>query len=85
MEERRLHKRFSVEGIHGNILFVSEINIIDISVGGIAIETSRRLKIANEYTFRLEDAGKKLSLKGNVVWAVLKECKKGLHDDVIPF
>lgn len=83
-EERRRYKRLSVEGIHGSILFSSEVGIINISVGGAAIETTRRLNIGAEYTLKLEDRGRAVALKGIVVWAVLAEGKKGPRGEVVP-
>lgn len=84
MDEQRHHKRFSVEGIHGNMLFVSDIHILNVSLGGAAIETSRRLRMGAEYTLTLNDKGRSVSLKGIVVWSVLKEGKKAAHGEVIP-
>ncbi|MBI4823863.1 MAG: PilZ domain-containing protein [Nitrospirae bacterium] len=84
MDDKRRHKRFTVEGIHGNMLFISDIHIINISLGGAAIETSRRLRIGTEYTIKLDDKGRSISFKGLVVWAVLKEGKKSAHGEVIP-
>lgn len=48
------------------MLFSSEINILNISVGGAAIETPRRLNLGGEYTLKLEDKGKTFSIKGRL-------------------
>ncbi|MBI4690449.1 MAG: hypothetical protein HY754_09325 [Nitrospirae bacterium] len=43
MEERRRHQRITVEGVHGNIVFSSPVKVLNISLGGAAIETIRSL------------------------------------------
>ncbi|MDP2168232.1 MAG: PilZ domain-containing protein [Thermodesulfovibrionales bacterium] len=83
-EEKRRYKRFAVEGIHGNILFSSDIRIVNISLGGAAIETSRRLNIGSGYILKLEDKGRVFSVKGKVMWAVLEEGIKSEHGEVVP-
>jgi len=84
VEDKRRHKRFSVEGIQGNMLFSSEINILNISVGGAAIETPRRLNLGGEYTLKLEDKGKTFSIKGKVVWSELSQSRKTPSGDIVP-
>ena len=69
--ENRRHPRYIVEDIQGNVLYTSEIEVLNISVDGAAIETARRLEVNREYTFRVNYKDISLSMKGNVVWALL--------------
>jgi hypothetical protein len=69
--ENRRHPRYIVEDIHGNVLYTSDIEVLNISVDGAAIETPRRLEVNREYTFRINCKDISLNLKGNVVWALL--------------
>ena len=69
--ENRRHTRYIVEDIYGNVLYSADIEILNISVDGAAIETARRLEVNREYTFRINYRDISLSLRGNVVWALL--------------
>ena len=69
--ENRRYPRYIVEDIHGNVLYTSDIEVLNISVDGAAIETARRLEVNREYSFRINYRDISLSLKGNVVWALL--------------
>jgi hypothetical protein len=69
--ENRRHPRYIVEDIHGNVLYTSEIEVLNISLDGAAIETARRLEVNREYTFRVNYKDISLSMKGHVVWALL--------------
>ncbi len=75
--ESRRYRRYVVEGIHGNVLYTSDIEILNISIDGAAIETPKRLELNREYTFKIHFSGGVLDLKGRVVWAILisKEIK----------
>ena len=77
--KKRRYKRFTVDlmGIRGTVLFANEVEIIDLSLGGISIKTDRRLGISNVYSLKISDKGRVLPMKGRVVWSVLiKAIKK---------
>ena len=81
--ENRRHPRYIVEDIHGNVLYTSDIEVLNISVDGAAIETARRLEVNREYSFRINYKDISLSLKGSVVWALLtSRSKKGTQGSV---
>jgi len=69
--ESRRHPRYIVADISGNVLYTSDIEVLNISVDGAAIETARRLEVNREYTFRISYKDISLSMKGTVVWALL--------------
>ena len=56
-KEKRRHKRYAVEGVHGNVLHPSDLEILNMSIDGAAIETSKRLDINREYTFKIKHKG----------------------------
>ncbi|MEW6570942.1 MAG: PilZ domain-containing protein [Nitrospirota bacterium] len=78
--EKRRHRRYAVEGICGNVLYTSDIEVLNVSIEGIALETQRRLELNREYSFKIRHKDAVLSLKGRVVWSTLisKE-KKGMR------
>lgn len=86
MREYRRYRRFSVDilGINGKMMFASEVEIQDISVGGISIRVDRRLNMGSEYTLKVGNGKKTITLKGSVVWSKISGMKKGVRDDVIP-
>jgi hypothetical protein len=74
--ENRRHPRYIVEDIQGNVLYTSDIEVLNISVDGAAIETARRLEVNREYSFRINYKDISLNLKGSVVWALLTSRSK---------
>lgn len=85
-EEKRRHKGFIVNGIHGNVLFPSDMEILNISMDGAAIETTKRLNINREYTFKFKYKNAVLNLRGLVVWSILtyRERERKGSKEIIP-
>ncbi|MEW6068188.1 MAG: PilZ domain-containing protein [Nitrospirota bacterium] len=80
-KEKRRYERHAVNGVHGDILCPSDLDILNISIEGAAIETTKRLNLNREYTFRLRHKNSTINLKGRVVWAVLtSKSKKGTEE-----
>lgn len=79
MEKRRF-KRFSVGSmeIHGRILFSTDIDVLNISVGGLAFSTDKYLTMGGIYVLRLESKGSSLFLQGTIVWS---KQHKNFHGD----
>lgn len=71
MDERRREARFDVETGHGTMLSTTPVDIINISLGGLAFRTETRLQIGEEYTVTLDVAGKSVAMRGVVAWSVL--------------
>jgi len=86
MNELRRYKRFSVDifSINGKMMFANEVDILDISIGGVSLKVDRRLNIGNEYTLKIGARDKTLTVKGSVVWSRISGTKKGVGKDVIP-
>jgi len=71
MDERRREARFDVETGHGTMLSTSPVDIINISLGGLAFRTETRLQIGEEYTVTRDVAGESVAMRGVVAWSVL--------------
>jgi len=82
--DKRRHKRYPVEGIHGNVLYPSDLQILNISIDGAAIETTKRLDLNREYTLRIKYKGAILNLKGRVVWSILGYRENKDSNEIIP-
>ncbi|MFH1703353.1 MAG: PilZ domain-containing protein [Nitrospirota bacterium] len=84
LTERRKHKRNNVEEVYGSIYSLSDLNLTDISIGGMAIETVGRLDIDREYTFRVRDKDASINLKGCSVWSFLGQTEEKSTGSLIP-
>jgi Tfp pilus assembly protein PilZ len=84
MEEKRHYHRFVVEGVEGTLMFSTDVDILNISINGVAVRANRRLEIGREYTLKLEFHDKVIALNGTVVWSVLSELGRGHHDEKVP-
>lgn len=81
---KRRHARFLVEGVQGRMVFASQVEILNLSLGGVAIKADRRLNIGGDYTLKLELAGEAVDIKGVVVWSVMSGVHKAGGADTVP-
>ena len=84
--DNRRYMRYVVDGIHGNLLYSSDLEVLNISIDGALIETTKRLELNREYTFKIKYKDVNLTLKGRVIWAILisKEKKDSKTATAIP-
>ena len=83
-KDKRSHKRYAVEGVHGNVLHPSDLVILNMSIDGAAIETTKRLDINREYTFKIKHKGAIVSFRGLVVWSLLTNREIRDTNKIIP-
>jgi c-di-GMP-binding flagellar brake protein YcgR len=83
-KEKRRHKRYIVDGVRGNVLYPSDMEILNISLDGAAIETTKRLDLNREYTLKIKYEDTILDLRGRVVWAMLTSKEKRGSKEIIP-
>jgi hypothetical protein len=83
MDNRR-QPRFTVEGVHGSLTFASEVDILNMSLSGVALRLDRRLNIGTEYTLKLDVDDATVSVQGVIVWAALDDVKKRPGGDETP-
>ncbi|HET6515714.1 MAG TPA: PilZ domain-containing protein [Thermodesulfovibrionales bacterium] len=81
MEDSRHHKMFTVEGV---ILAATDVEIVNMSTGGVSLLACGRLDIGKEYTLKIEEKGSTCILKGTVVWSILSGSKKSPTGDIVP-
>lgn len=84
--EKRRYKRYALDiyDIHGEMLFVKNLKILDISIAGISLKSDKRMNIDREYTLKIIAKDQTLILKGKVVWSLLSENQEGARGDIIP-
>lgn len=73
MREQRRHKRYrlDVADISGKMSLAEKVDIIDISIGGVALKADRRLNPGREYVLRLGDKWKTIEVIGVVLRSAL--------------
>jgi hypothetical protein len=77
--EKRRHKRFRLDLIemNGRLSLTDNVEIIDISFGGVGLKVDRRLSIGKEYLFTLKDKGKSIDVNGIAVRCKLTGIEEG--------
>ena len=79
--EKRRHPRFTVEDVQGQVVLASKVEILNLSLGGVAIRADRRLNIGSEYTLKLEMGDRFVAMPGVVVWSVLSGLRNAKGGD----
>jgi hypothetical protein len=82
-DEKRRYKRFPITGTRIKFLHSSKVKIIDISVGGAAIEATKKLEINKGYRLHINHKGSSITLEGRMVWSVLARQEKRESGDII--
>ena len=84
MPERRPHKRYPLDflDITSAIIQVNDIEILDISLGGICLRTKRRLNPDDTYNLKIKSKDIMLNVKGTVMWSKISEIRKDAGDTV---
>jgi hypothetical protein len=86
MQNRRQYERYKVEAIEisGKMVLAKSVKIIDISIGGVCLQTEKRLNVGSEYTLKMEGKGRVLTVKGFVAWALLSGSSADSVGNIIP-
>lgn len=86
MLDKRHYKRFTVEGmdVHAKTRFATEVDILDLSLGGACFKSKRRLIIGGNYTIKFDWKDNPLTLKGLLVWEKIGGIKKLNNGDTVP-
>lgn len=78
MQNMRRHKRYRLDliEVNGQISLADKVEILDISLGGIALKVDRRLNLGREYLLKLREADRTLEVKCIVVRAELSSIEQ---------
>ncbi len=68
MDETRRHKRFKLDlaELDGKMFLIDDVEVLDISLGGLSLRTSKALNVGKEYLITLLAQGKSIEIKGIV-------------------
>jgi hypothetical protein len=83
-QENRRSRRYGVTDVSGNLLYRFDIKVLDISLNGMQIESSKKLDIGRKYVIKVSHGNEALKLEGTVVWCVLKKSVTGEAGEFIP-
>jgi hypothetical protein len=86
LQEKRKYKRFRGDApkIHGKMVLAKKVDILDISIDGIALTADRRLDIGRGYLIQLEYEGNSINVQGVVVRSSLSGTEKRGNADLAP-
>lgn len=82
--DNRKFRRYDVDSVHGKMAYISDINILNISLDGAAIATTQRLAIDREYAINLRYGDCSLTVRGKIVWSVLSHSRTLENGEVVP-
>ncbi|OQC40970.1 MAG: Flagellar brake protein YcgR [Acidobacteria bacterium ADurb.Bin051] len=82
--EKRRYRRFHLTDVRGNLLLSLDARIRDISLSGMALESSSRLDPHRNYSFRLGSAEAPVRVTGTVVWCYLQGTRRLDSGEVVP-
>ncbi|HEV8238154.1 MAG TPA: PilZ domain-containing protein [Thermoanaerobaculia bacterium] len=80
--EARRHRRYDVADVRGSLLLSLDARILNMSLTGMAIETSSVLKVGGDYWLRLSQDGDPLRFKTKVQWCRLVRNEKDAAGEV---
>src|SRR4030042_5373261 len=83
-DEGRRHKRYAVNGVHGNVLYPADLEVLNISIDGAAIETTKRLELNREYILKIKHKDSVLNLRGRIIWSNLTYREKKGSGEITP-
>jgi c-di-GMP-binding flagellar brake protein YcgR len=83
-EFKRRFPRYEVTGLAGRLVVPIQIRVINISLGGMALETHNYLQFGRAYTLRLGQDERGLSLTGTVAWCALRHTVRNEQGEVLP-
>jgi hypothetical protein len=73
--DHRRHKRYEVRDIHGFLLFRVQVEVKNISLAGIAVETTQQLKLGRVYSLHLSNQDGGLDVQGTIRWCHLSKTR----------
>lgn len=81
---RRQQDRFSTENVRGNLSYSVEAEVLNLSLGGLAVRTNTQLSIGRRYRFHLGTAADSVQLTGAVRWCRMSGTVKQETGDIVP-
>jgi c-di-GMP-binding flagellar brake protein YcgR len=85
MQDKRKYKRYNLDllDINGKMSLTDTVEVLDISLGGVALRADRRLNMGKEYSMKLQKKGKTLEVRGVVVRSELSGVEERGHGESV--
>ena len=86
IKDKRRYRRLNINNLkmRSRMGFAHYIKIVDISLGGLLMETDQKWNIGEEYTMHVESEGKRWAIKGYIVRSKLKKRANDDQGNVMP-
>jgi hypothetical protein len=83
MQNTRRHKRYKLDLVEvgGNMLLIDNVEILNMSFGGVSLKTDRALNIGKTYLITLAAKGESITVKGIVVRSALSGTEERSGDE----
>lgn len=82
--ELRRHKRFDVDDVRGTLVHNLDARVLNMSLTGMAIETSTKLAVGGSYRLRIPHRRDDVRFEARVKWCRLIRTEKSEAGDVVP-
>jgi len=83
-DNKRRHDRFSTDKVQGSFSYSVEASVLNLSLGGLAVQTNTQLNIGRKYHFRLGTTTDDVQLTGSVRWCRMSGTEKKESGDIVP-
>ena len=83
MRNKREHTRFDLVEIQGKMTLANKVEIVDISLGGVALKVDKRLEVGREYLIKLGDKGHGIDVRGIIVRCTLIGMEAGADGESV--
>ncbi|MDQ7786123.1 MAG: PilZ domain-containing protein [Thermodesulfovibrionales bacterium] len=86
MKDRRQFQRFTADvlDMHGRSVFAKVARILDMSLGGVMVNTDTELNKGKKCILRVQEEESALDLESVVVWSALHENPEASGSDLVP-
>ena len=86
IKDKRRYRRLNINNlkIRSKMGFAHYIKIVDVSLGGLLMETDQKWNIGEEYTLHVESEGKRWAIKGYIVRSKLKKRTNDDQGNIMP-
>lgn len=74
--QKRTHRRYEVQNLRGCLLLKLEVKVLNLSMSGIAVETTRQLKLGKVYSVKLGSETDFVDVEATVKWCHLVGTRK---------
>ncbi len=82
--QERSQPRFDVEGVDGSFLVSADVDVQNLSIAGMAVETSQCLAVGRRYVFTLRIGDDSVRIGGRIAWCVLGRGRRDEMGEMSP-